>query len=527
MTARTVVIGLDGAAFDLFVPWVEQGKLPNLKRLLEQGARAVSQSCLPPTTSPSWKCYSTGKNPGKIGIFWWENIDRKARRVVLPPVDRVNLQDEIWDYMGRAGKKVGVMNMPLTFPPKKVNGFMVSGPPTGQTDGFCYPAELEARLKAEFGYSVYPKGYAQAKGNPDKMAECICSLIETKFRTARALAHEHNLDFLHLTIFYINSLQHDYWDDAPTLAAWQTVDRQLAPLLDDGCNIFIISDHGCNEIKQVCHINTWLAEQGYLKTTAAMKATSLLYRLGISRTRANHIARTLHLRWLGRLVPEKALDIMPSASGSADETRKNDKIEWQASQALASGQGPVYILDTAGDPDSLRQELRRKLEQLSNPKTGAKVAQHVYLREEAYSGEFLADAPDLIIDPAPGTHIRGGITVSSKAVFEQPSGWRGENKRDGILVAYGPDIRPGFDLGRVSILDIAPTILHLMDIPVPTDMDGRVLTEIFREGSAPARRPLRDQPGQDSRTRMEKERISRGLRRLGAKSRAGGGAPIP
>lgn len=505
MTARTVVIGLDGAAFDLFLPWVEQGKLPNLRRILDGGARAVSQSCLPPTTSPSWKCYSTGKNPGKIGIFWWENIDRKSRQVVLPPIDRINLQDEIWDYMGRAGKTVGVMNMPLTFPPKKVNGFMVSGPPTGRADGFCYPADLEPRLKSEFSYSVYPKDYVQIKGNAKRMAEAICSLIETKFRAAWALANEFDTDFLHLTIFYINGLQHDYWNGTPTELAWRTVDGQLAPFLDEGCNLFIMSDHGSNEIQQVFYINTWLAQQGLLKTTASMKASSLLFRLGLTAPRTGRVADRLHLGALTRRMPARVQNMFLSPSGTADEVRKNTLIDWDASQTLASGQGPVYLLDTVRDREGLARQLRQQLEELSNPDTGAKVAKRVYLREEAYSGEFLAEAPDLIIDPAPGTHIRGGITVSTKSVFEHPQGWRGENKRDGIFMAYGPDIHPGLDLGRISILDIAPTILHLMDILVPADMDGRVLTEVFREGSEPAQRAVRYVKGDNAGPRLEEE----------------------
>jgi predicted AlkP superfamily phosphohydrolase/phosphomutase len=183
---RSVVIGLDGATFDLFLPWISQGKLPNLKKLIEEGTSAVQRSCLPPVTAPNWKCYSTGKNPGKLGIFWWENIDRKNRRIGLS-TENMHLVKEIWDYLGEAGKKVGIINMPLTYPPRKVNGFMISGIPVPKEVNFTYPPELESRLKKDFDYAVYPKNYALIKGDSKKLTQEIIRLIDIRFRVARTL----------------------------------------------------------------------------------------------------------------------------------------------------------------------------------------------------------------------------------------------------------------------------------------------------------------------------------------------------
>ena len=143
-----------------------------------------------------------------------------------------------------------------------------------------------------------------------------------------------------------------------------------------------------------------------------------------------------------------------------------------------------------------------------NPKTGKKIARKVYRREEIYSGKYLPEAPDLIIDQNRGTHIRGGIGVGKKDVFEEPYRWKAENKREGIVIASGPDIRKGEKrLGRVSILDLAPTILHLMNIPIPDDMDGRVLTEIFKQDSEPAKREVKYQEAEEYQAQLEKERI--------------------
>ena len=103
---KTIVIGLDGASFDLIDPWLRAGKLPNLQRLMDNGVKGRLKSCLPPTTSPNWKCYSTGKNPGKLGIFWWENIDFANRHIYIP-TNRAHTR-ELWDCLSENGMKAGV-----------------------------------------------------------------------------------------------------------------------------------------------------------------------------------------------------------------------------------------------------------------------------------------------------------------------------------------------------------------------------------------------------------------------------------
>ena len=337
-------------------------------------------------------------------------------------------------------------------------------------------------MKNEFKYKVHPTVRSKWWQSRQATEEAL-DLIERRFDVARALAQEYELDFLHLTIFYINSLHHDLWNDEIVKQAWQVLDRGIGAILRDfeGSNVIIMSDHGSNEIHQVFYINTWLERQGYLKTSASLWLPRLLYRLGLNEERLFNIAQRLHLsRMAKRVVPRKIRDNIPSAIGTVELEQKEAKVIWEKSRALASGQGPIYL---AADNTGLKRELIDKLEKLTNPFTGLKVAQHVYQREDVYHGEFLAEAPSIIIDQSPHTHIRGSI--GNKNIFEEPRRWRAENTAEGIFVAHGPSFKKGMEVNNVTILDLAPTILHLMGIPVPNDMDGRVLAEIFREGSEP------------------------------------------
>ena len=486
---KTIVIGLDGASFNLIAPWLNEEKLPNLQHLITNGVRGKLKSCLPPVTSPNWKCYSTGKNPGKLGIFWWENIDFKNRRITIPS-SRIKTK-EIWDYISENNDKVGLINIPLTYPPKKVNGFMIAGGPDAGDDNFAYPSELESRLKKEFKYEVHPAIRSNWRQSKEAIKK-VMALMEKRFLIAKTLGQEYKLDFLHLTIFYINSLHHDLWNDEIVEQAWQMIDRNIGALLNDfgKSNVIIMSDHGSNEIKQVFYINTWLEKQGYLRTRGSILLPRLLYRLGLNEDRLFHMARILRLRKIiKKVLPKNILDNIPSAIGTVEREHKTGKIDWERSKALASGQGPVYL---AQDDAGLRDGLINKLQSLTNSLTGLKIAKQVYKREDVYRGEFLSAAPNIIIDQYPNTHIRGSI--GNKNIFEEPQRWKAENTTEGIFIACGPDFKQCSDeINDVSITDLAPTILHLMGIAVPEDMDGRVLTEIFKPESKAASRKVKYQ----------------------------------
>lgn len=120
------------------------------------------------------------------------------------------------------------------------------------------------------------------------------------------------------------------------------------------------------------------------------------------------------------------------------------------------------------------------------PQTSRNIARKVWIKERLYEGEYFREAPDLVIDQEKGVHISGSI--GKKKVFEDPEKWIGENKKRGLFMAYGPDIKSNTKLSEVSILDLAPTVLHIYGLAIPKRMDGEVLKEIFKESSEIFRR---------------------------------------
>ena len=493
---KTVVIGLDGAGFELIDPWIETGALPNIAKIKQRGVWADMRSVLPPVTSPNWKSYSTGKNPGKLGIFWWENVDWRNRRVYYP-VKRKFESKEIWDYLGEAGMKVGVVGMPTTYPPKKVNGFLIAGGPDAEEKGFAYPLNLEEELKKQ-GWRNHPLNIIDI--DREKACREIYEIIDRQFKTADALGERYAVDFLMVAIFRSNNLHHFLWDAPETKKTWEMIDRHIGEFMDKGCDLIIMSDHGSNRIESVFNINSWLQKEGYLNLNNSI-GTSLLYKLGLNRQSLAIVASRLGiLRLLRGIVPKTLYRKLPNESGQIKKEVIINKVNWQKSRALASGQGPIYLNPANSDNAALKEEIKRKLETLVDSSTGKKIIERIHSKEEIYHGRYMSEAPDLIIDQAKGVHIPGGI--GQRGIFDSPRRWQAENKRTGLFMAYGPDIKGTGKIDNVSILDLAPTILHLMALSVPDDMDGRVLDEVFKNVIKPARRVVKKSLGES-----EKERI--------------------
>lgn len=479
-TPKTIVVGLDGAGFDLLSPWLDAGELPTLNRIIETGVSGPLRSVLPPVTSPNWKAYSTGKNPGKLGIFWWKNVDVDDQRIYTPQ-DRYHEQTEFWEIIAER-EPVGVLGVPLTYPPKPVDPVLVSGAPDANERGFAHPASVEHELRERFDYRINSR-YRRTE-EPDRAVEDEIELIDMRFQAAKYLLEEYDLSFLQVSTFYINQFHHYQWDEEETLRAWRVIDDHLADLLEAGRNLVCMSDHGHNEIRTVFRINQWLNDEGYLAVNQSIAST--LHRFGIDRERIK-----TYLARLDRVVPTRSsivtmghnyvpgwlLQHLPSEGGEVG-SRAEAPIDWGETEAIASAQGPLYLTVDRSSPryDELRGEIGAKLAELTGP-AGEPIAEEVHHSEDVYSGPYLDEAPDLLVDLADNVHVRESL--GSEPTFgREDTKWKGVNKRDGLFAATGQSFGSG-TVEDISILDLAPTILSLHGCPIPDAMDGQVRREVL------------------------------------------------
>jgi predicted AlkP superfamily phosphohydrolase/phosphomutase len=506
---RTFVVGLDGASWRLLDPWLDAGDLPNLAALRSGGAWAESRSCLPPVTFPNWKCYSSGKDPGGFGVFWFERVDLGAGRIETTDGSDFRTA-ELWDYLNADGRSTGVVNMPTMYPPRELDGPVVCGGPdavAGEyrsiSSGYTHPPELADELEARFDYRVHPDPLLSSNAERGAEVEAILALLDTRFEVALALFEERGLDFVHVTLFYLNVLQHFFWDEEPTKRAWKLVDSWLGRLADvEDTNLLLLSDHGCAPTTTEFYVNEWLAREGYQARTRT--AEDYLRPLGLTRENALRVAKRAGVvDLLARTVPERLQALVPQQAG-AKRGRKLDAIDLENTAAVASAQGPIY-LNPAVDVE--REALIDDLEGVADD--GGPLFTDVHRGEEVYSGPHVEDGPEIVLDQRPGVHVNDGIGGGS--ITTAPDRWAAENTPQGIFVAHGPDVRPAGELDSMSILDIAPTVLSGAGSAIPTDMDGDVLPIFETDPEPGSREPI----AVEGRSGERADEVTKRLEQLG------------
>jgi predicted AlkP superfamily phosphohydrolase/phosphomutase len=489
----TLTIGLDGANWDLIGDWLEAGRLPNLQRLINDGVGGVSESCLPPITVPNWKCYATGKNPGKLDVFRFDRIDTAGRQHVFH--DATDFQSaELWDYLNDEGMTAGVINKPSTYPPKSIDGFVVAGGPDASETtyrsldaGFATPPDVEEFLREELEYRVHPNPMISPTQKGDAEVEAVLDLVDMRFAAAERLLDREDPDFLHLTVFYSMALQHYFFDGEPVRRAWERIDENLGRFLDAGHDICVMSDHGTWHVDTVFYINSWLEQEGYLHTERGVD--ELLGRVGFTKERALAAAKAVGMtETLAKVVPERVQRLVPWEEG-VKRDRVLSVLDWDRTTAVASNQGPIYLTLSRNDSgyEATRDELIRKLEALTHPETGQRLVKAVYRGEEYYEGPYAGNAPDLLLDQGANVHVSDAVGPDEPVASEGV--WAGGNMPEGIFLFSGPSFQSSGLSERASITDLMPTLLHTMGGAVPDDVDGEVLP-VFAPGSEPGQRAV-------------------------------------
>jgi predicted AlkP superfamily phosphohydrolase/phosphomutase len=475
--SRTVVIGLDGGSWDMIGPWIEDGSLPNLASLRGEGVFADNYSYLPPVTVPSWKCYSTGKNPGKLGVFRFDHIDVHDRSYTFHHSTDFD-SPEVWDYLNDEGHRTAVVNMPTTYPPREIDGAMICGGPDA-TEGdyrrlddiYTYPAELQEELEEEYDYRIHPTPLISSSDQRGEEVDAIHDLINLRLNVAYDLLTSGDYEFVHVTCFYLNTLQHYFGRDTPTKDAWELIDEHLKRFLTlEDTNVVIMSDHGCQEVDALMYLNEWLQKEGFLSLERSVD--DVMGRFGFTKQRAMWLAKKLRMEeTLAGVVPQRVQEWLPWDEGISGE-RFFEKIDWERTEAVGNSQGLVYLVPERGtnEYDRLREELVTTLGSIETP-NGIPLARTVHVQEDLYDGDKLENAPDIVIEFTPGVHI--SEKIGNDVVFPEDTGrWAAENVPKGIFAAHGPDISASGQIDDIRISDIAPTLLAMFDCSIPSDMDG-------------------------------------------------------
>ncbi|HYP26150.1 MAG TPA: alkaline phosphatase family protein [Blastocatellia bacterium] len=525
MVNKLLVIGLDGASFNVLDALIEKGYLPTLAGLVSGGARANLETTFPPITAVAWSSFMTGKNPGKHGIFEFKRRDKDSRRELA-----VNASFRegaaIWDLLGAAGKRVIVHNFPCTYPPSPVNGLMISDfmTPRGRRD-YSYPESLLAEVESEFGPYRLHLSQTYTGGGPGAVLDELFDELEYKARVTPYLMTRYGWDAFFQYFWGTDRIQHELWhifdEEHPrhdrqesaryrerVFDYFRRVDEvvgDLVALAGDDALVCVASDHGFGPAHKYCSFNIWMLEQGFLKlkSDAWTRIKKLLFTVGLTPEAAFKLVKKLPL---GRLRPARGVSNQAGASKllSAMFLSFND-VDWSRTTAFSKGNyGQIYVNLKGREPfgsvedeqyEAVCDEIIRRMYTLKDPDTGQPWVGDVFRREQIYSGPRVGDAPDIAFLPRDMRQLPlGNADFTSNKFIVDAFGISGCHRMEGVLIARGGPVRAGFDAGAARIYDVAPTLLYLLGQGVPDDTDGRVLTEIISEQHLSAE-PIRYEAG--------------------------------
>jgi predicted AlkP superfamily phosphohydrolase/phosphomutase len=455
--------------------------MPFLADLAHNGVRGELASTMPAVSPTAWTTIATGRHPGNHGIFDFIRSEERGDRVYFTLYDARDINAEtVWSMASRLGLRVTVLNYMLTFPPPPMNGYLAPGLVSwrhlrrGMVPTSLYDTvrELLGPAWREMAWDFNLEKKAIRGVSPDEHEPWIQLHRRRErhwYELARHLVQTDPCDLTAVVFDGVDKVQHACWrfldpDLAPGLRTpherrirnlclgyFREVDGYVADLVrlaGPDTQVFVVSDHGFGATREVFRVNAWLHRRGLLEW-APTDAGDEVSRQSVERRLDSNFA---HLDW----TRTRAYAQTPSCNG----------VVLRAERSGPAEEG--YL--------ALRQEIADGLLTVRSPLTGRPVVRRVLTREEAFAGKRMSDAPDLYLELVD----HGFVSIrNAEPVVEQRPEVSGTHRPNGIFLAAGPGLRRGGEIRDLSVVDVAPALLHSLGVKPSGDLDGRLPVEIF------------------------------------------------
>jgi predicted AlkP superfamily phosphohydrolase/phosphomutase len=454
---KVFVIGLDCAEPTLvFDRWRKE--LPNLRALMDAGTYGELTSTIPAITVPAWASMLSSQDPGQLGFYGFRNRADHTYENMSIASSRMIKVDRVWDILSRAGKKVVVAGVPQTYPVRPVNGCMISCFLTPSTHSqYTYPTSLKQEIEELVGGEYLFDVPQFRTENKDYLLQQIYGMADQQHQVVRYLMAEKPWDFAMHVDMGVDRMHHGFWKFCdPHHPLYQPgnpyeqaihdyylhIDRQIGErlqLLDGDTAILVVSDHGAQAMMGGICFNEWLKREGYL-----------------------------------------ALEYQPEGIVPLEKC----EVDWDRTLAWGSGgyyarlflnvkgREPNGTIDPAGY-ERVRDELAERIGAITDPQ-GNSLGSVAYRPEEIYR-QVNNIAPDLIVYFGDlGWRSVGSLGLDTVHTLRNDTGPDDANHaQQGLYIYYHPHAAGRGWGERRHLMDVAPTILEIMGVPVPSDMEGR------------------------------------------------------
>jgi len=501
-----IILGIDGATWKVINQGIKKGLLPNFKKMINEGLWGDLLSTVPPVTAPAWTSLITGVNPGKHGIFdfLYHPYNSYEIRYLAGGYRK---SKTIWSILSANQKKIGTINIPMTYPPEKLPEFMISGlDAPGENSNFVYPTSLKQELIDKFGeipLDIHQLAHMKNDEIRDLVLKKLKKQEELRTEISFYLIENYPIDIFMLVFNATDQVQHHFWhyfdekhdffDEKGSkkygnaiVDIYQIIDECIGKFLNrfPESTFFLVSDHGFKATsKNRLHLNNLLAETGLLtfKKTKTVYSTMVKYLYDKLRS-----SLPAHLKY-------KLASLFPKLRSKFESQAFLSNIDWENTYGFAWDFSPtsasIFVNLTHRFPKGIvpkkeRLNIIKRIVTALDGVTfsdGQKLA--YYLKEDVYKGENTQIAPDIIVDWWNGSFINSPapfkkdfITLASN--FKPGEDWSGIHDQKGIFVIYGENIKQNKKL-TLNIVDIAPLVLMLCDLEIPEEFDGILNEELI------------------------------------------------
>lgn len=460
--AKVLVIGLDSVPANLLFKELIND-LPNIKKIMDDGLFAVLESCHPPITVPAWMVMMTSKSPGKLGVYGFRHRKGYSYEEAWLTNSQSIKEPKVWDLISNHNKRSCLIGVPPSYPPFKVNGSLVSCfiTPRGNPD-FTYPPELAHEIKKLLN-DEYLFDVKFRIENRDEVIENLYEMTEKRFKVINHLIRKEDWDFFMFVEIGVDRLHHMFWKyydknhpryepnnryEKVIPEYYRFIDKKIGELLsviDDDTYVLIVSDHGTASMKGAFCINEWLIKEGYLVLKKYPESVTYLDKCDID------WEKTIAWGWGGYYA----------------------RLFLNVKGREANGTVPL------NEFNKIRSELKTKLLTITGP-NHEKFENKVFYPEELYD-EPKGSKPDMMVY-FDNLFWRSAGTLGHKTLYLSENDTGPDDSvhwMEGIFLIYNKRKKNSkIKLNNLSIYDVAPIILDIMGVEIPSDMEGQVSKEV-------------------------------------------------